>query len=187
MAYCSKCGTKLAEDDGFCFNCGQPVYSNSIPSNLEETKVTNEDVCYCGACGNKVSKYAIVCLRCGNNLIGFHEDWGYEDNISISGNNFYVPRVRKKSFLTASFSCPKCGSFNIRSKLESAQVKVKTFEGSFLYSFFRFIYIFFFFGWLIDIFLFLIGSKKIRHRRKYKYVTEDIKIYYCKHCGYQWR
>ena len=48
---CSKCGTKLGEDEKFCKKCGEKV-----------------DNCHCENCGEEISKDSDFCPKCGKEI-----------------------------------------------------------------------------------------------------------------------
>lgn len=78
MAYCSNCGTKLADGDVFCGNCGKRIETVAAPCEPAFSQTPTEEsepptkekkpksaITRCPACGEIVDKNAVICPSCG--------------------------------------------------------------------------------------------------------------------------
>jgi len=63
MAFCSKCGNQLAENQKFCIKCGAPTGGATVPKPVVE-KVGN--IRKCPACGAEVPSMTAICSDCGH-------------------------------------------------------------------------------------------------------------------------
>ena len=77
MAYCKKCGKKLARDSRFCPNCGTPVeddLSVTVETELDADESSTRRQVFvglvrkCPSCGEELSPGAAICPRCGFEL-----------------------------------------------------------------------------------------------------------------------
>lgn len=68
MAFCQKCGTKLADGAKFCPNCG--TSSNTVESGAHNTRVQKfeGEIRKCPNCGAVLKSFQSVCPECGHEL-----------------------------------------------------------------------------------------------------------------------
>lgn len=69
MAYCSKCGVKLAEGAKFCQKCGSPVHGGYTYTNQRQQEYVGK-VYKCPECGEVLKSFEINCPACGFELRG---------------------------------------------------------------------------------------------------------------------
>lgn len=67
MAFCTNCGTALAEGAKFCGNCGAAVNSN--PNKTRKT-VFEGEIHKCPRCGEEVPSFTLRCPLCGHEIRG---------------------------------------------------------------------------------------------------------------------
>lgn len=82
MAFCTKCGYKLAEGDKFCFECGTRVDVANMPNKttssafeeaqpsayVERKQEYAGKIIKCPACGAELPSFAAICPDCGHEI-----------------------------------------------------------------------------------------------------------------------
>lgn len=101
MAYCEKCGNKLAKGASFCSTCGAPAR----PGQREERY--DGEICKCPNCGAMLEAFCTYCPSCGyelrgvggasrvNELAAKLESAASPEQKDEFIRNFYIPNTRE--------------------------------------------------------------------------------------------
>ena len=70
MAYCSNCGSRLADGVKFCSECGAKVDATSSATNERRRIVYDGEIHKCPNCGDIIDAFELKCESCGYELRG---------------------------------------------------------------------------------------------------------------------
>ena len=105
MAFCTSCGRRIEEGDGFCPSCGHPVTRDSGRPNQSEKY--DGVVHKCPSCGQTVDAFEAKCPSCGYELRGVESSSRVNDLAAKLENindiqrrnelirNFYIPNTKE--------------------------------------------------------------------------------------------
>lgn len=68
MAFCQKCGVRLADGAAFCASCGTPVGNTGTEN--QRRQVYDGEIRKCPSCGQPLESFQAVCPSCGHELRG---------------------------------------------------------------------------------------------------------------------
>jgi hypothetical protein len=103
MAFCSSCGTQVADGVKFCTSCGKPVGGEAVTPKPAKEKVGN--IKTCPFCGEKVESFQTRCSHCDHEL----NNVAVEENIQALVEQLYDisnDNWRNKESLIANFPIP---------------------------------------------------------------------------------
>lgn len=76
MAYCSNCGTKLADGVKFCSECGAKIDITSTVSNEQRKIIYDGEIHKCPNCGDIIDAFELKCEACGYEIRGIKSSSG---------------------------------------------------------------------------------------------------------------
>jgi len=140
MAFCAKCGAKIAEGANFCPGCGTPILPAGVEINQDKAvniiqtqpvvpptaapskqNTLMADEKYCFSCGSVIKKAAEVCPKCGVNQNNRSNIAAIDVHCISCGK-----KIRKEAV-----ACPFCGvpQANTSSKSKLAAILFGIFLG----------------------------------------------------------
>lgn len=144
MAFCTNCGSELADGAKFCANCGTSAIAKPVPNKIENREKTVYDgrIYKCPNCGEQLDSFVTSCPSCGYELRGaqttsyVHE---LSQKLELTGSidkrielirNFYIPNTKEDiyEFFILAYSNITAGTYGYEAwkvKLEQAYLKAK--------------------------------------------------------------
>jgi hypothetical protein len=84
MAFCSSCGTQVADGVKFCTSCGKPIGGEAaavveMAPSAKPRSVTVGQVKKCPACGAEIESFQVRCPSCGHEISGIQVSESVKD------------------------------------------------------------------------------------------------------------